>query len=197
MEDEQRKSRKRRHVEAAREYLAANVDDMMNEMITSLLLEQPADVNGAALQFLQKRNAAAGSSASPTETSPPRKIAKPDKAYMKTQITPLLTELIGKLVRAAPDDVETFLIDLLSASETRPAEEASVDVSRSQSRLDAARALDTAVEVSPSAVEAVSEAASSAPVAAASPAPALPTHRRCTITSGALAPTRAPSARRR
>eukprot|EP00639_Heterosigma_akashiwo_P026624 CAMPEP_0194693820 /NCGR_PEP_ID=MMETSP0295-20121207/20813_1 /TAXON_ID=39354 /ORGANISM="Heterosigma akashiwo, Strain CCMP2393" /LENGTH=177 /DNA_ID=CAMNT_0039584883 /DNA_START=210 /DNA_END=740 /DNA_ORIENTATION=+ len=107
-----RTSRQKKRIEEAHNYLAANVDPIMSQLITYLMVDQPEDVSLAMVDYLRKLQAGeplpveAGAAAA-------RQAERKDRVYMAREVSPLLMKLMNRLIVARPVPVVPFLLEQL------------------------------------------------------------------------------------
>lgn len=107
-------ARKRREV--VNEYMRVHVDPVMGDVITALLLTQPADVPTAMLEYLR---ALRDHGTPPVDADASRKVSRTDRVYMVQRISPVLTDLLGDVVKARPRAPVDFMIAWLASKAVR------------------------------------------------------------------------------
>jgi small GTP-binding protein len=106
--------KKSARVDAARAYLADNVDPLMAEIINFLLSNQPQHADQAILSFLEARkNNEEYKIASPSKRSSDRNAVLRDRQYMARTVQPVLERLMKRVVEDQPLDVEAHFIKQL------------------------------------------------------------------------------------
>ena len=100
----------RRRRDVVSNYMQTHVDPLMHDLITRLLLEQPADARQALISYLGEPMA--------KNKGTTQKVSRRDRLYMVTVISPLLTDLLTDLVRARPASPVEYMITWLK--ETNP-----------------------------------------------------------------------------
>jgi len=124
----------RRRREIVGEYMRRSVDPVMRELVTHLLVEKPGDVTKAMLAYLR----GVRDGALPDTAVHSRKVFKSDRAFMASQVKPLLTDLLSDVVRARPRAPVDFSIAWLSSRKAQVAAPKSVSKLRDAISFDAA-----------------------------------------------------------
>lgn len=164
-------------VSVPEEYMAKKVDPLMKDLIAQLLSQRPDSVIAGALAFMRAR--AAGAAPPPIER---RRVSRHDRLYMAREVSPLLIQLIGSIVKAQPGDVETYAVARLEKMARATPALADADggandenydpsaPSRARSKLAQAQQLDS-VAAAPEPVPAAAVVAAPEPAVVAAPAP--------------------------
>jgi len=97
-----------------KEYFRAKVDPLVSDCVTHLLFEQPKDVVDGLISYITMRKELTkegsdvnGYLSKPLTATKPR---KSHKVFLATQISPVLSYIMGRVARAQPEDVMEFLI---------------------------------------------------------------------------------------
>jgi len=104
-------------------FFLEKVDPILGEMITSMLLVQPADVPLAMIDFLKKWGTSSETDVAvkAEEMSTLSKPKKEMKLFLATNIAPVVSKLVNRIAVKLPDDVVAFMIKELQSMQIEDA----------------------------------------------------------------------------
>eukprot|EP00605_Chrysophyceae_sp_TOSAG23-4_P000703 GSChrysophyteH1.ASY1.ANO1.787.1 assembled CDS len=109
-QSQQPSERLKKKIDTTYNYFLQEVDPVISETITYLLCEQPIDVPGAMLNFLNRRNELEKAKKKGDENKRPK---KEHKLYLATSIGPIISKLVNRIATARPRKVVGFLCEEL------------------------------------------------------------------------------------
>lgn len=101
-------------------FFVQKVDPILGEMITALLLQQPADVTIAMIEYLKQWS----NSESVTKAGDLPSLGKPKKEmklFLATNIAPIISKLVNRIAVKLPEDVVGFMVQELQSMQTEDA----------------------------------------------------------------------------